>query len=50
LCLALLPHTALLESGLQRALEEIDILRGASKGTARIGILPSLVPDICRKF
>jgi DNA-binding transcriptional LysR family regulator len=43
---SLLPHATLLESGLHRALEEIDLLRGASKGTARVGILPSLVPDI----
>jgi len=43
---SLLPHAALLESGLHRALEEIDLLRGASKGIARVGILPSLVPDV----
>jgi DNA-binding transcriptional LysR family regulator len=43
---SLLPHAALLETGLHRALEEIDFLRGASKGIARVGILPSLVPDI----
>jgi DNA-binding transcriptional LysR family regulator len=43
---SLLPHAALLESGLHRALEEIDLLRGASKGVARVGILPSLVPEI----
>ena len=43
---SLLPHAALLEAGLHRALEEIDLLRGASKGMARVGILPSLVPDI----
>ena len=43
---SLLPHAALLETGLHRALEEIDLLRGASKGMARVGILPSLVPDI----
>ena len=43
---SLLPHATMLESGMHRALEEIDLLRGASKGTARVGILPSLVPDI----
>jgi DNA-binding transcriptional LysR family regulator len=43
---SLLPHATLLESGLHRALEEMDLLRGASKGVARVGILPSLVPDI----
>jgi len=43
---SLLPHATLLETGLHRALEEIDLLRGASKGSARVGILPSLVPDI----
>ena len=43
---SLLPHATLLETGLHRALEEIDLLRGASKGMARVGILPSLVPDI----
>jgi DNA-binding transcriptional LysR family regulator len=43
---SLLPHAALLETGLHRALEEIDLMRGASKGMARVGILPSLVPDI----
>lgn len=43
---SLLPHATLLESGLHRAREEIDLLRGASKGSARVGILPSLVPDI----
>jgi len=43
---ALLPHAALLETGQHRALEEIDLLRGASKGMARVGILPSLVPDV----
>jgi DNA-binding transcriptional LysR family regulator len=43
---SLLPHATLLESGLHRALEEIDLMRGASKGVARVGILPSLVPDI----
>ena len=43
---ALLPHATLLETGLHRAVEEIDLLRGASKGSARVGILPSLVPDI----
>jgi DNA-binding transcriptional LysR family regulator len=42
---ALLPHAALLESGLYRAKEEIDLLKGASKGIARVGILPSLIPD-----
>ena len=43
---SLLSHATLLESGLHRALEEIDLMRGASKGVARVGILPSLVPDI----
>jgi DNA-binding transcriptional LysR family regulator len=43
---SLLPHATLLETGLNRALEEIDLLRGASKGMARVGILPSLVLDI----
>ncbi len=43
---SLLPHAALLEAGLHRAVEEIDLLRGASKGMARVGILPSLVPEI----
>src|SRR5690349_6074966 len=42
---ALLPHAAALETGLHRAQEEVDLLKGASKGLARIGILPSLVPD-----
>ncbi|HEV7136759.1 MAG TPA: LysR family transcriptional regulator [Steroidobacteraceae bacterium] len=42
---ALLPHAALIESGLYRAKEEIDLLKGASKGVARVGILPSLIPD-----
>jgi DNA-binding transcriptional LysR family regulator len=42
---SLLPHAALLETGLHRAVEEIDFLRGASRGVARVGILPSLVPD-----
>ncbi len=42
---SLLPHATLLETGLHRALEEIDLLRGASKGLARVGILPSLVPE-----
>jgi DNA-binding transcriptional LysR family regulator len=43
---SLLPHAVLLESGMHRALEEIDLMRGASKGVARVGMLPSLVPDI----
>ena len=43
---SLLPHATLLETGLHRAQEEMDLLRGASKGVARVGILPSLVPDI----
>ncbi|MBX9840254.1 MAG: LysR family transcriptional regulator [Xanthobacteraceae bacterium] len=43
---SLLPHATSLETGLHRALEEIDLLRGTSKGSARVGILPSLVPDI----
>jgi DNA-binding transcriptional LysR family regulator len=43
---SLLPHATLLETGLNRALEEIDLFRGASKGMARVGILPSLVLDI----
>jgi DNA-binding transcriptional LysR family regulator len=43
---SLLPHATLLESGLHRALEEIDLMRGVSKGIARVGILPSLVPEI----
>ncbi len=43
---ALLPHAALLETGLHRAQEEIDLLKGASKGVARVGIPPSLVPDM----
>jgi DNA-binding transcriptional LysR family regulator len=42
---SLLPHAALLETGLHRALEEIDLLKGASKGVARVGILSSLVLD-----
>jgi DNA-binding transcriptional LysR family regulator len=43
---SLLPHAILLESGMHRALEEIDLMRGASKGVARVGMLPSLVPDV----
>jgi DNA-binding transcriptional LysR family regulator len=43
---SLLPHATLLESGLHRALEEIDLMRGASKGIAGVGIVPSLVPEI----
>ncbi|AMN40509.1 LysR family transcriptional regulator [Rhodoplanes sp. Z2-YC6860] len=43
---SLLPHAAALESGYHRALEEIDLLRGVSKGLARVGILPSLVPGV----
>lgn len=43
---SLLPHATLVESGLHRALEEIDLLRGVSKGMARVGILPSLIPEI----
>jgi DNA-binding transcriptional LysR family regulator len=42
---ALLPHAAVLEAGLHRAQEDIDLLKGASKGLARVGILPSLVPN-----
>lgn len=43
---SLLPHATALESGFHRALEEIDLLRGISKGLARVGILPSLVPGV----
>lgn len=43
---SLLTHATLLEAGAHRALEEIKVLRGASKGLARVGILPSLVPGI----
>src|SRR5215467_14001170 len=43
---SLLPHATALESGFHRALEEIDLLRGISKGLARVGILPSLIPEI----
>jgi DNA-binding transcriptional LysR family regulator len=46
---SLLPHAVLLESELGRALEEIDLLKGASKGSARIGVLPSLAPDYLPK-
>lgn len=42
---SLLPHAELLTNGLRRAVDEIDQLRGASKGVVRVGILPSLVPD-----
>lgn len=42
---SLLPHAAALENDLQRALEEIDQLKGASKGIVRVGILASLAPE-----
>lgn len=42
---SLLPHAELLANGLRRAVDEIDQLKGASKGVVRVGILPSLVPD-----
>lgn len=41
---ALLPHAHALEMGLGRAMEEIELLRGSSKGIARFGLLPSLAP------
>lgn len=41
---SLLPHAEMLANGLRRAVDEIDQLKGASKGVVRIGILPSLVP------
>ncbi|MDH7799224.1 MULTISPECIES: LysR family transcriptional regulator [unclassified Beijerinckia] len=42
---SLLPHAESLANGLRRAVDEIDQLKGASKGVVRIGILPSLAPD-----
>jgi DNA-binding transcriptional LysR family regulator len=42
---SLLPHAAALENDLQRALLEIDQLKGASKGIVRVGILASLAPE-----
>jgi len=42
---SLLPHAELLEASMHRAIEEIDLMKGTSKGVARVGILSSLVPD-----
>jgi DNA-binding transcriptional LysR family regulator len=42
---ALLPHAASLQTGMQRAREEVELLKGSSKGLARVGILPSLLPS-----
>jgi len=38
---ALLPYAELLQSESQRAVEEIDMLRGTGKGLAKIGVVPS---------
>ena len=39
---AFLPHAALLKTEAERAREEIDALRGLSKGVARIGVVASV--------
>jgi DNA-binding transcriptional LysR family regulator len=43
---ALLPRAELLESEAMRAVEEIQLLKGASRGLARVGIVPSVAVEI----
>jgi DNA-binding transcriptional LysR family regulator len=42
----LLPHAELMEAEALRAVEEIRLLKGASRGLARIGIVPSVAVDL----
>ncbi len=43
---AFIPHARILRADIDRTVEDISLMMGASRGTARIGIIPSIVDHI----